>query len=62
MPPVAPNERQTALDAMLAAARAVNFADGLPAQFQSTFGHAIEQGATAEFREATALLRDSAAA
>jgi hypothetical protein len=62
-PAVQPDDgRQAALDEMLAAARDANFADGLPAQFKSTFGHAIEQGTTAEFREATELLRGSAAA
>jgi hypothetical protein len=60
--PLADNGREAALAEMQAAALAVNFADGLPDQFQSTFGHAIEQGTTAEFREATALLRGSAAA
>lgn len=51
-----------ARDEMLAAAKAVNFEAGLPDQFVSTFGHAIEQGTTAEFREATALMRGTAAA
>lgn len=62
--PPAPSdgERAAAHAEMLAAARAVNFTDGLPGQFQSTFGHAIEQGTTAEFREATDLLRGTAAA
>lgn len=60
-PAVDPNWR-AAHDEMLAAAQAANFTDGLPEQFQSTFGHAIAQGTTAEFREATALLRGSAAA
>lgn len=55
-------ERQAALDEMRAAAEAINFADGLAAQFQATFGHAIEKGTAAEFREATALMRDTAAA
>jgi len=40
----------------------MNFADGLPGQFRSTFGHPIEQGTAAEFREATALMRGTAAA
>jgi hypothetical protein len=53
---------QVALDEMRAAALAANFADGLPAQFQTTFGHPIEQGTTAEFREATALLHGADAA
>jgi hypothetical protein len=55
-------DRQTALDEMQRIATSMNFADGLPAQFQDTFGHPIEQGTTAEFREATELMRGSAAA
>ncbi|MFF5801630.1 Rad52/Rad22 family DNA repair protein [Streptomyces albogriseolus] len=62
MPPAGPNERQAALDAMWEAARAVQFTDGLPAQFVSAFGHPIEQGTAAEFRQATDLMRGSAAA
>jgi Rad52/22 family double-strand break repair protein len=62
MPPAGPNERQTVLDAMWAAARAANFADGLAAQFESAFGHAIEQGTAVEFRQATDLMRGSVAA
>jgi hypothetical protein len=62
MPPAGPSERQAALDAMWAAARAVNFEAGLPAQFQSAFGHPIEQGTAAEFRQATDLMTGSAAA
>jgi len=62
MPPAGANERQTALDAMWAAARAAAFVDGLPAQFESSFGHAIEQGTAAEFRQATDLMRSSVAA
>lgn len=62
MPPAGPNERQTALDAMWDAARAVAFVDGLPAQFESAFGHAIEQGTAAEFWQATDLMRGSVAA
>jgi hypothetical protein len=54
--------RQAALDEMRALASSINFADGLAAQFQTTFGHPIEQGTTAEFREATALMRGSVAA
>jgi hypothetical protein len=56
------DDRQVALDEMKAAAKAVNFESGLPAQFESTFGHSIEQGTAAEFREATALMRGTAAA
>ncbi|MBE4735767.1 Rad52/Rad22 family DNA repair protein [Streptomyces caniscabiei] len=62
MPPAGPNERQTALDAMWDAARTAAFVDGLPAQFESAFGHAIEQGTAAEFRQATDLMRGSVAA
>ncbi|WP_159057299.1 hypothetical protein, partial [Streptomyces scabiei] len=62
MPPAGATERQSALDAMWAAARAANFAEGLPAQFADSFGHPIEQGTAAEFRQATALMRGSVAA
>lgn len=62
MPPAGPNERQAALDAMWEAARAVNFADGLPAQFHTAFGHPIDQGTVAEFRQARDLMTGSAAA
>lgn len=62
MPPAGPGERQGALDAMWEAARAVGFVDGLPAQFASSFGHPIEQGTPAEFRQATELMRGNAAA
>jgi len=62
MPPAGASERQAALDAMWEAARAVDFTDGLPAQFQSAFGHAIEQGTAAEFRQATDLMRGNVAA
>jgi hypothetical protein len=55
------DERQTALAEMTAAARSVNFEAGLADQFQSTFGHPIEQGTAAEFREATELMRGTAA-
>lgn len=54
--------RQSALDEMRQLADAINFADGLAAQFQATFGHPIEQGTADEFREATALMRGTAAA
>lgn len=59
-----PNDdgRQAALDEMKTLAASINFADGLATQFQTTFGHPIEQGTAAEFREATALMRGTAAA
>jgi hypothetical protein len=62
MPPAGAGERQAALDSMWETARAVDFADGLPAQFQSAFGHPIEQGTAAEFRQARDLMTGSAAA
>jgi hypothetical protein len=62
MPAAGSNERQTTLDAMWDAARAAAFVDGLPAQFESAFGHPIEQGTAAEFRQATELMRGSVAA
>ena len=62
MPPAGDNERQAALDAMWEAARDAQFTDGLPAQFADAFGHPIEQGTTAEFRQATALMRGNVAA
>ncbi|MBL1107383.1 hypothetical protein JK361_22715 [Streptomyces sp. 5-8] len=62
MPAAGPNERQAAMDAMWEAARAVDFAEGLPAQFESAFGHPIEQGTAAEFRQARDLMTGSAAA
>lgn len=62
MPPAGPSERQTALDAMWAAARDAAFVDGLPAQFAESFGHPIDDGTVAEFRKATALMRNSVAA
>lgn len=60
--PQASDERQSALAEMQDLAKSINFADGLPAQFQATFGHPIEQGTAVEFREATALMRGTAAA
>lgn len=62
MPPAGAGERQAALDSMWEAARAIDFADGLPAQFQTAFGHPIEQGTAAEFRQARDLMTGSAAA
>ncbi|WP_432184890.1 Rad52/Rad22 family DNA repair protein [Streptomyces tendae] len=62
MPAAGPGERQAALDAMWEAARAVDFADGLPDQFVSAFGHPIDQGTAAEFRQARDLMTGSAAA
>ncbi len=62
MPPAGASERQGALDAMWAAARAADFTEGLPAQFESAFGHPIDQGTAAEFRQARDLMAGSAAA
>ncbi|WP_329291931.1 Rad52/Rad22 family DNA repair protein [Streptomyces pseudovenezuelae] len=62
MPPAGPNERQTALDEMVAAARAIDFEASLPEQFVTAFGHPIEQGTAAEFRQARDLMTGSAAA
>lgn len=62
MPSAGSQERQAALDAMWEAARAVNFADGLPDQFVTAFGHPIDQGTAAEFRQARDLMTGSAAA
>lgn len=50
-------EREAALAEMRQVAGELDFGDGLPAQFKQTFGHPIEQGTVAEFREATALMR-----
>jgi hypothetical protein len=61
-PPQGDSDWQAALDEMKQTAAKIGFADGLAAQFESTFGHPIEQGLTAEFREATALMRGTAAA
>lgn len=62
MPPAGASERQTALDAMWAAAKAADFTEGLPAQFAGAFGHPIEQGTAAEFRQARGLMVGSVAA
>ena len=62
MPAAGPNERQAALDSMWEAARAIDFTEGLPEQFVSAFGHSIEQGTAAEFRQARDLMTGSAAA
>ncbi|NUP19233.1 MAG: hypothetical protein HOZ81_24700 [Streptomyces sp.] len=62
MPPAGANERQTALDEMWAAARAAQFVEGLPDQFVSAFGHPIDQGTAAEFRQARDLMTGSKAA
>jgi hypothetical protein len=62
MPAAGANERQAALDSMWAAARAIQFEAGLPEQFVSAFGHPIDQGTAAEFRQARDLMAGSAAA
>jgi len=71
-PPVAPvadgqpaasgAEREAALAEMRQAAQELNFTAGLPAQFEATFGHPIEQGTADEFREATRLMRQGPSA
>ncbi|NUP17672.1 MAG: hypothetical protein HOZ81_16555, partial [Streptomyces sp.] len=55
-------ERETALAEMWAAARTVDFEAGLPDQFVTAFGHPIDQGTAAEFRQARDLMAGSAAA
>lgn len=55
-------DREAAIEDMRTAAAEVDFTDGLAAQFQTTYGHPIEQGTTAEFREAAALMRGTPAA
>ncbi|NUR65976.1 MAG: hypothetical protein HOQ47_09455 [Streptomyces sp.] len=62
MPPAGAAETQAALEEMWAAARSVNFADGLPAQFVTAFGHPIDQGTAAEYRQARDLMTGSKAA
>ncbi|MEU6229950.1 Rad52/Rad22 family DNA repair protein [Streptomyces sp. NPDC047042] len=59
---VADAERQSALESMWAAARAVAFEAGLAEQFVTAFGHPIDQGTAAEFRQARDLMTGSAAA
>jgi hypothetical protein len=60
--PAAPDEREAALTAMREAAEQIGFTDGLPKQFVESFGHPIEQGTTAEFKQARELMTGSAAA
>jgi len=62
MPPAGDAERQAALDAMWAAARDAQFVEGLPAQFASAFGHPIEEGTAAEFRQARDLMTGTTSA
>jgi hypothetical protein len=57
-----PEDRAAAHAEMKDAAAQVNFADGLPAQFQAAFGHPIEQGTTAEYRQARDLMLGQPAA
>ncbi|MGJ5895118.1 Rad52/Rad22 family DNA repair protein [Streptomyces niveiscabiei] len=61
MPTAGPSERQAALDSMWAAAERANFTEGLPAQFAGAFGHPIEEGTVAEFRQARDLMTGAAA-
>lgn len=48
--------RQDALDQMLAAAKAADFAADLPGQFLKEYGHPIDFGTTEEFRQARDLM------
>jgi hypothetical protein len=57
-----PEDRAAALTAMQDKAKEIGFADGLPAQFVQSFGHPIEQGTAAEFKQAYDLMAGSAAA
>ncbi|MFF3398283.1 Rad52/Rad22 family DNA repair protein [Streptomyces sp. NPDC002659] len=56
-----PEDRAAALDAMWQAAREIGFTDGLPAQFVKSFGHPIDLGSAAEFRQARDLMTGAAA-
>lgn len=56
-----PADRDAALSEMWDAAKQVGFTDGLPSQFIQSFGHSIEQGTTAEYRQARDLMLPNAA-
>lgn len=56
-----PADRDAALAEMWDAAKEVGFTDGLPDQFKGAFGHPIEQGTTAEYRQARDLMLPNAA-
>lgn len=56
-----PDDRDSALAEMWDAAKQVGFTDGLPEQFVQSFGHPIEQGTTAEYRQARDLMLPNAA-
>lgn len=51
-----------ALQQMWAVAREAGFADGLPDQFRQVFGHPVEDGTAAEFRQAYEQMRQSVTA
>jgi hypothetical protein len=57
-----PEDRAAALTAMQDLAKKINFTDSLPAQFIQSFGHPIDQGTAAEFKQAYDLMAGSAAA
>lgn len=61
-PATDPDDRDAALAEMWDAAREANFTDGLPEQFQASFGHPVDQGTTAEYRQARDLMLGSKAA
>jgi hypothetical protein len=50
-------EREQAREEMLKAAAAVNFSDGIAAQFEAYFGHPISEGTKSEFHMARDLMR-----
>jgi outer membrane biosynthesis protein TonB len=57
-----PEDWAAALAEMEDAAAQANFTAGLPAQFKTSFGHPIEQGTTAEYRQARDLILGQSAA
>jgi hypothetical protein len=61
-PPAPIDGREAALMAMWEAAERVGFLDGLPAQFESSFGHPIAEGTVSEFEMARDLMTGGVAA
>lgn len=55
-------DRDAALSEMWDAAAEAKFTEGLPQQFKDSFGHPIEQGSAAEYRQARDLMLGSVAA